>query len=580
MGSVICEGYSYYYEDGSRKEEIFDYLDNISNYTRIPLHSFDNSVDTLFKEMYTILEDCYAFDNDLISALFFSFILLVNRHMNSPKPVRLACLGNIPKHVTNYYSEAIRRMHPDSHTELLDSLEYLSDAKYDILIDIEKSGQELSERIYDIEQISQVLSDNYRLILVGPQVNLENEKLKKYDFGEVSVYTCENDASEGVTSDYEKRITENVVKREIKTVASICPHDFAYVNYELTKDICVVPYLFHKLKGCRLYMVGLEKGGEYSLKKYVEGPKYIELDSYDIDSKLNWLCENGKAIDCLMLFGTYSGNMRLAKEYKRIRPDGVIYLGMDANAYWINNIPIYDKAVSEFYKNCDIKATTTRIMQKFILKKWGMDTAVVRMGYYPFGVDSTEEPDYSKKKKIVLAVGRVGAHQKRYDILLQAFAIAYKENSDWELRLVGPIEESFFEFLDIFFAENPYMEDAVKIVGPINDKRQLHEEYLQASIYALSSEGEEFTNAVTEAMCTGCAILSTKVDLYEEITNYGKCGLSSPIDDANAFAQNMLRLFSDKDLLNDMCRQAYINYVERHDYVKIIDRLYELLLKV
>ncbi|SFB95137.1 glycosyltransferase [Butyrivibrio sp. YAB3001] len=580
MGRIIYKGFSYYFEDELREKKLFDYLDNIKDFTRIPMHSAANSIDTLFKEMHNILNEYYAGEKDWINVCFFSLILLINRHMNSAEPVRMACLGNIPECITTYYSEAIRRMHPDSQMELFDSIECLPDEKYDILIDFESSWQNLADRVYELKNIKNALSDNYRLILVGPKVDIGDEKLERYDFGSVSVYTCGCDATEPLTSDYERRITENTVKREIKTIASICPHDFAFVNYELTKDICVVPYLLHKLKGCRLYTVGLEKNGDYPLKKYVEGPAYIELDSYDIDSKLKWLYENGKTIDCLMLFGTYYGNMRLAEEYKRIRPDGVIYLGMDATAFWINNIPIHDDAVGEFYRNCDLKGTTTLTMQEFILKKWGMDTAVVRMGYYPFGVGKIQEPDYSKKKKIVLAVGRVGAQAKRHDILLKAFAIAYKENSGWELRLVGPIEESFFEFLDSFFAENPYLEDSVKVVGPIVDKRLLHEEYLQASVYALSSESEEFSNSVTEAMCTGCAIISTKVDLYEEITNYGKCGLSSPINDANAFARNMLKLFSDKDLLEDMCRQSYINYVERHDYVKIIDKLYELLIKV
>ena len=327
-------------------------------------------------------------------------------------------------------------------------------------------------------------------------------------------------------------------------------------------------------------MVGLESGVDYPFKKYVEGPEFVELKDYSIESKLAWLEEQGPEIDLLMLFGSYRNNMKLAARYKEIRPEGVIYLGLDASPFWINNIPKYEKEVDEFYKNCDVKGTSAVIMQRFIKKKWDMDTAVIRIGYYPFGMKRGIIPDYSAKSKRVITVSRVGEREKRIDVLMEAFAKAYERYPEWELRLIGPIKEDFMEYVEIFFEERPYLENVITLTGPIYDKEQLHNEFLAASIYAMSSESEEFTNTIPEAMSAGCVILVTRVDLAEEMTNLGKCGLTSPINDVDAMAANMVKLFGDEKMLRTFQENAYENYLERHDYNKISDKLYELLIRV
>ncbi len=577
MGTVAYRDYTYFYEDEYGSEKLFDYRENIKDFTRIPMHSQPNSIDTLFKEAFGILGSATGEDAELRTALFFAFILVVNRHMMNAKPVTMACVGDLPESYVQYCRQALTRMHPDSALECYDSIASMPLKQYDVFLDMAYLSDDSWEEFLSCKE---KLSENSRLIVLTKLGEDRPDGADKYNFGRIDVLTTLNEAVEAPFEDYEGKILGGSVKRSIRTIASICPHDFAYNNYELTKDICVNPYLFFKRKNCKLYMVGLEKSADYPFKKYVEGPEFVELEDYGIESKLAWLEEHVSEIDLLMLFGSYRNNIKVAARYKELKPDGVIYIGLDASAFWINNIPKYEKEVDEFYKNCDIKGTSAVVMQRFIKKKWDMDTAVIRIGYYPFGVEAGIVPDYPSKKKRIVTVSRVGRREKRIDVMMEAFAKAYNEHPDWELRLIGPIEEAFMDYVENFFEERPYLENVITLTGPIYDKEQLHNEFLEASIFALSSESEEFTNAIPEAMSAGCAIISTKVDLVDDITNFGKCGLSSSINDVDAMAANMEKLFADEKLLRFLQENAYENYLEKHDYNKISDKLYELLLRV
>ncbi len=587
MGEVIYSDFSYYYEGEGVSEKLFDYRESIKDYTLIPMHSFDNSIDSIFKRIHgALVERLAQTDPNLISVFFMSYILLVNRHMEEPEPVNVLCIGEHLDWISRYIDADIKLMNPESTVTYARDIAGTSDGIYDVVIAVGPLGTEL---VPYYEKIKVMSSENCRWIFIVGTQEIAYPGWKKYIFGSYEIITrqerqnpeegCECSEKVQEVDDGYKKIMSLAPKRVIKTVAAITPHDIPFTNYELIKDIGAVPYLFYKNKNCTVYMVGIDKDSDYSFAQYVMGEELVKLPDYSMDSKLGWLNEHAKGVDCLMLFGTYPNNMRVAEVYKQLNPDGVIYLALDATAFWINNIPRYDKAVDEFYRKCDLIGVSALSLQKFITKKWNMDIRVVRNGYYPFGIGEVKQPDFGKKENRIIAVGRIGAHEKRHDILLKAYAEMSKKTSGWQLRLIGPIEDTFYGFIDDYMEEHPYLEDSISFSGNIVDKAVLHEEFLEAKIFVQCSESEAFTNVIPEAMSAGCAILTTEIDTCKEATNYGRCGLVSPINNYNKLADNIERLCNDEEELIRMSENSFRCYEENYNYNDIIDELYEMLIR-
>ena len=83
-----------------------------------------------------------------------------------------------------------------------------------------------------------------------------------------------------------------------------------------------------------------------------------------------------------------------------------------------------------------------------------------------------------------------GAEQKRK--AFEAFKKSYPKLSNWKLKLIGPIEEEFKEYINNFYNENPNLKNIVEFTGPIYDRKQLADEYNKAKIFCLTSRYESF----------------------------------------------------------------------------------------
>ena len=577
MGEIVYSDFSYYYEGEGISEKLFDYRESIKDYTLLPMHSFDNSIDGVLKRAHAALTERYAGDDpSLLVTFFMTYLLIITRHMEEPEPVNVLCLGKELKWISTYISDDIQKMHPDSHLQTAEDITEVFDKKFDLIISFDEKRCSASDFFEFVKKHS---TNNNRAILITDDIELNHDGCSRYILGRYLILTKQEKISAEFNIDkYVKKLGSP--KRTIKTVAAITPHDRPFNNYELIKDIGAVPYLFYKNKGCKVYMVGIDKDDTYSFESYVQGEELVRLNDYSLESKMSWLNEYGKNIDCLMLFGTYRNNMVVAGKYKELRPDGVIYLALDASAFWINNIPRYETYVDEFYKKCDIIGTSTVPLQTFISKKWKMDVRVVRCGYYPFGLSEMAVPHFEKKKNIILTVGRIGTNQKRTDIMMQVFEKAYSEISDWKLRIVGPVENDFYGYIDEFMQEHPYMEDSISFVGEVEDKEILHQEFMDSKVFILTSQQEGFPNVIPEAMSAGCAILVTDLDNSDEMINYGNCGLKAPINNIQKLSDNIRLLCNDEEMLKRMCENSYKNYQEKFDYNLIIEELYDELIRV
>lgn len=348
-------------------------------------------------------------------------------------------------------------------------------------------------------------------------------------------------------------------------------------NQQLTKNCGIVPYLFHKLYGFHAVMVGTKLGDYPALETYVKGLQLDFLPDASMETEISYVKSHAKDMDVLVLHSAYDFYFPIVKCYRALRPDGKIYLELDANVQWADRTE-WDRAVFlEFLQCCDVVGASCRRMQKYIGQKWPCVVEYIPNGFYDFS-QMDLSVDFTQKENIILTVGRIGTKQKNNELLLEAFAEVAMDISDWRIRLVGPVENTFFEYLRSYGLQHPDVIHRVECVGPIRDKKRLMSEYQRAKIFALTSRLEGGTpNVVAEALYGGCYMLTSEIDASEDITDQGHCGASFPIDGKEDLAHILRRICTSEDCLQKGGQHAARYGRETFDFLKIVPRLYYLL---
>jgi glycosyltransferase involved in cell wall biosynthesis len=113
----------------------------------------------------------------------------------------------------------------------------------------------------------------------------------------------------------------------------------------------------------------------------------------------------------------------------------------------------------------------------------------------------TAIPSYMKKRRILLAVGRLN-HQKGFDLLIEAFSVLSKTFSEWDLVIIGEGEERTTLEEMVF---NLALERRIKLIGRAGN---LADWYSNADLFVMSSRYEGFPNTLLEAMSHGLASVS------------------------------------------------------------------------
>ena len=123
---------------------------------------------------------------------------------------------------------------------------------------------------------------------------------------------------------------------------------------------------------------------------------------------------------------------------------------------------------------------------------------------------SPGKPSEGKSKRF-LAVGRFSRQHKGFDILIDAFNLFAKKNSEWTLDIVGegPEEEMYRKKIAEYQLEKRIL------IHPFTNNVQTY--YSQAQVYVLSSRWEGFGLVLVEAMAHGLPIVSSDLPTSKEI---------------------------------------------------------------
>lgn len=349
-------------------------------------------------------------------------------------------------------------------------------------------------------------------------------------------------------------------------------------DQQLTKNVGIVPYIFYKEYGFHSVMVtGL--GGPYpSLEGHVKGLEMAQTGSADQKLQMDYIEEHAEDMDVFVMHGADPFYYVLLHRYRELRPDGKVYLELDPNSGWMDRIPAGQPLFRWFLSQCDVIGVSCRRMQRYLSAKWPCRLDYLPNGFYDFSGEDLRV-DFAEKENIILAVGRIGSPEKRYELLMEAFALTAHELRGWRLRLVGGVSEDFQKgYVREYFCHHPELQDRVDFTGAVYDKKKLMAEYRRAKVFALTSIKEGGTpNVVAEALYGGCYMVTSDVDGSGDIVDGGACGEIFPIDDVQGLADILRRICNDPARLLSGGRRAEVYGRENFDFLKIAARLYYLL---
>lgn len=166
-------------------------------------------------------------------------------------------------------------------------------------------------------------------------------------------------------------------------------------------------------------------------------------------------------------------------------------------------------------------------------------------------------------EKRAIAVGRF-VPQKGFDMLIDAWNLVATRHSDWRLVIIGGGEE-----------QNALQQqiNCLGLTGTVELKAStphIQEEYMQSSIFVLSSRLEGFGMVLVEAMSCGLPTVSFACSGPRDIIQHEKTGLLIPPEDMEALANGICRLIEDKDLRLRMGESAAQDVHEKFSMERIM----------
>jgi len=153
-------------------------------------------------------------------------------------------------------------------------------------------------------------------------------------------------------------------------------------------------------------------------------------------------------------------------------------------------------------------------------------------------------------RRTLVSMGRFTA-EKRFDLLLRAFARVAGQFPDWDLHLLGdgPLREELQTL-----SRQLGVDSRVVMPGYVADP---HKRLRGADLYVCSSRVEGFPCALTEAMACGLAVISTRYHSgVTEIVDDGVNGVLVAPDDEDALAAALARLMGDGGQRARLARNA------------------------
>jgi glycosyltransferase involved in cell wall biosynthesis len=169
---------------------------------------------------------------------------------------------------------------------------------------------------------------------------------------------------------------------------------------------------------------------------------------------------------------------------------------------------------------------------------------------------------------LVMFLGRL-SHKKGLDVLIRAFAIARNEAPDAVLAIVGPDDERLTPMLRAL-ARREGISDHVVFTGMLTGDDKLSA-LAAADVWALPSRGENFGNAVVEALAASRAVvISPEVNIAPEIAAAGAAVVAPR--SAEAFGREIGALLRDEPQRRALGAAGRV-FARRYDWTNVAPQM-------
>lgn len=221
------------------------------------------------------------------------------------------------------------------------------------------------------------------------------------------------------------------------------------------------------------------------------------------------------------------------------------YLKSKGRYIWNEDV-VFDKYIPKLDKYIVLNEHDSEMFKK----EGNIDTKVI---YNPRSFKSDEKSKLDKK--VFLAAGRFH-YQKGFDLLIEAFSIFCKKNSEWNLVIVGDGEEK--EKIEKLVTKYN-LENRVSLDPFTNN---IKEYFLNSSVLTLSSRWEGMPMIVLEALEMGIPTISFDITAITPLVDDGKEGYIVKSYDVESFAEAMLKIANSKETLKELSKNCVVKSKE------------------
>ena len=260
-------------------------------------------------------------------------------------------------------------------------------------------------------------------------------------------------------------------------------------------------------------------------------PRHPQYSRYADERIIEYL----RGCDADVIVGTRPGlNIAIAAH----APAGLVKIGQE-HLFLDRHGRRLERKLYRAYRGLDAVTTVSSTDADSYRKR--MPRIAANVHFIPNSIPATSLPPSDVTARTIIAAGRI-EKIKRYDLLIDAFAMVHTEHPEWTLRIYGHGRET--KTLRTL-VEGRGLHDSVQLMGTYTP---IDAEWVKGSIAAVTSEIESFGLTIVEAMGCGLPVVSTACPYGPpEIIDSGVTGLLTPPGDVEAFAKALRGLIENEE---------------------------------
>lgn len=175
---------------------------------------------------------------------------------------------------------------------------------------------------------------------------------------------------------------------------------------------------------------------------------------------------------------------------------------------------------------------------------------------------------------------------KGIHMLLKAIPIIKEKYNDVKVYVGGPniikteslVDKlklsGYGKYLKSLINENEIQNNVI-FLGILNENEMINR-LLKSNVFVLPSKIENSSNSLCEAMLLGLPCIASYVGGNPDMMLHDKEGYLYPFDDYQILAQQVIKLFEDKDLCLEFSKNARERSLQRNDLKTNVNTLYEI----